>query len=84
MSLFYFDDLQEKQSKIPIISDNILIDIVNLIQVNDDLISFRQKQGLFGQVFDGLIGADRKRQLAIDKNINPDKLYIRMVLIYPK
>jgi len=70
MSLFYFDDLQEKQSKIPIISDKILIDIVNLIQVNDDLISFRQKQGLFGQVFDGLIGADRKRQLAIDKNIN--------------
>jgi hypothetical protein len=43
---------------------------VNLIQVNDDLISFRQKQGLFGQVFDGLIGADRKRQLATDKNLN--------------
>ena len=58
MSLICFDDLQEKESKIPIVSDKILIDIVNLIQVNDDLISFRQKQGLFGQVFDGLIGAD--------------------------
>ena len=70
MSLIYFDDLQKKESEIPIISDKILTDIVNLIQVNDDLISFRQKQGLFGQVFDGLIGADRKRQLAIDKNVN--------------
>jgi hypothetical protein len=70
MSLIYFNDLQEKESEIPIISDKILTDIVNLIQVNDDLISFRQKQGLFGQVFDELIGADRKRQLAIDKNVN--------------
>jgi hypothetical protein len=70
MSLIYFDDLQKKESEIPIISDKILTDIVNLIQVNDDLISFRQKQGLFGQVFDGLIGADRKRQIAIDKNVN--------------
>jgi hypothetical protein len=70
MSLIYFDDLQKKESEIPIITDKILVDLVNSIQVNDDLISFRQKQGLFGQVFDGLIGADRKRQLAIDKNIN--------------
>jgi hypothetical protein len=70
MSLIYFDYLQRKEHEIPIIADKILTDIVNLIQVNDDLISFRQKRGLFGQVFDGLIGADRKRQLAIDKNVN--------------
>jgi hypothetical protein len=44
--------------------------LVNSIQVNDDLISFRQKRGLFGQFFDNLTGADRKRQLAIDKNVN--------------
>ena len=70
MSLIYFNDLQEKESKIPIITDKILVDLVNSIQVNDDLISFRQKQGLFGQFFDNLTGADRKRQLAIDKNVN--------------
>jgi hypothetical protein len=70
MSLINFNDLQEKESKIPIITDKILVDLVNSIQVNDDLISFRQKQGLFGQFFDSLTGADRKRQLAIDKNVN--------------
>ena len=70
MSLIYFDDLQRKESEIPIISDKILTDIVNLIQVNDDLISFRQKQGLFGQFLDSLTGADRNRQIAIDRNVN--------------
>ena len=67
MSLINFNDLQKK---IPIITDKILVDLVNSIQVNDDLISFRQKQGLFEQFFDNLTGADRKRQLAIDKNVN--------------
>jgi len=70
MSLIYFNDLQKKESEIPIITDKILVDLVNSIQVNDDLISFRQKQGLFGQFFDSLTGADRNRQLAIDKNVN--------------
>jgi hypothetical protein len=70
MSLIYFNDFQKKESEIPIITDKILVDLVNSIQVNDDLISFRQKQGLFGQFFDSLTGADRNRQLAIDKNVN--------------
>jgi NTE family protein len=70
MSLINFNELQRKESEIPIITDKILVDLGNLIQVNDDLISFRQKQGLFGGVFDSLTGADRNRQLAIDKNVN--------------
>ena len=70
MSLIYFNYLQKKESEIPIITDKIFVDLVNSIQVNDDLISFRQKRGLFGQFFDSLTGADRKRQLAIDKNVN--------------
>ncbi|QJB43296.1 diguanylate cyclase regulator RdcB family protein [Dolichospermum flos-aquae] len=70
MSLINFNDLQEKESKIPIITDKILVDLVSSIQVNDDLISFRQKQGLFAQVFDNLTGTDRKHQLATDKNVN--------------
>ncbi|MFM6200643.1 MAG: hypothetical protein ACKPE1_16145, partial [Dolichospermum sp.] len=70
MSLIYFNKLQRKESEIPIISDKILVDLVNSLQVNDDLISFRQKRGLFGQFLDSLTGADRNRQLAIDKNVN--------------
>ena len=70
MSLINFDDLQRKEHEIPIISDKILVDLVNSIQVNDELISFRQKRGLFGQFLDNLTGADRIRQLAIDKNVN--------------
>jgi hypothetical protein len=80
MSLIYFDDLQKKESEIPIITDKILVDLVNSIQVNDDLISFRQKQGLFGQFFDGLIGANRKRQLAIDKNFNEAMEFFRKLV----
>jgi hypothetical protein len=70
MSLIYFDDLQRKEYEIPIISDKILVDLVNSIQINDELISFRQKRGLFGQFLDNLTGADRKRQIATDKNVN--------------
>jgi DNA repair ATPase RecN len=70
MSLIYFDDLQRKESETPIISDKILVDFVNSMQVNDDLISFRQERGLFGRFLDNLTGADRKRQIAIDKNVN--------------
>jgi|694.fasta_scaffold83834_2 hypothetical protein len=70
MSLINFNDLQRKESEIPIITDKILVDLVNSIQVNDELISFRQKQGLFGQFLDSLTGADRNRQIAIDRNVN--------------
>lgn len=70
MSLVNFNELQRRESEIPIITDKIFVDLVNSIQVNDDLISFRQKQGLFGQFFDSLTGADRNRQLATDKNVN--------------
>lgn len=70
MSLINFNYLQEKESKIPIITDKILVDLVNSIQVNDELITFRQNHGLSGQFFDNLTGADRNRQLAIDKNVN--------------
>ncbi|UXE61838.1 MAG: YjcZ-like family protein [Woronichinia naegeliana WA131] len=70
MSLIYFNDFQRKEHEIPIITDKILVDLVNSIQVNDNLISFRQKRGLFGQFLDNLTGADRKRQIATDKNVN--------------
>ena len=63
-----FDNISDIEAKIPIISDRILIDIVNSIQVNEDLISFRQKQGFFGQLLDNISGADRTRQLLTDKN----------------
>jgi hypothetical protein len=81
MSLIKFDELQRRKSEIPIITDKIFMDFVNLIQVNDDLISFRQKQGLFGQLFDRLTGADRMRQLATDKNVNEAmKAFRKLVL----
>ncbi len=70
MTLIDFRDLKRREAEIPIISDRILVDLVNSIQVNDDLISFRQRQGFLGHLLDNLTGADRKRQLAIDKNVN--------------
>jgi hypothetical protein len=38
MSLIYFNDFQRKEHEIPIITDKILVDLVNSIQVNDNLI----------------------------------------------
>ena len=70
MTFIQLKDLQKNEREVPIITDKILVDLVNLIQVNNDLISFRQKQGLFGQLFDRFTGADRIRQLATDKNVN--------------
>lgn len=64
------DKIKKIQSETPIISDKVLVNLVNSIQVNGDLISFRENQGFFGQFFDNITGADRKREIAIDKNVN--------------
>ena len=62
--------LQDLQQQVPIISDKILVDLVNGIQVNDDLICFRQNRGFIGRLFDGITGSDRDRQILIDSNLN--------------
>ena len=70
MTNFGTQSLQDLQQQVPIISDKILVDLVNGIQVNDDLIRFRQNRGFIGRLFDGITGSDHDRQILIDSNLN--------------
>lgn len=70
MSNFVNQSLQDLQQQVPIVSDKVLVDLVNGIQVNDDLIRFRQNRGFIGRLFDGVTGSDRNRQILIDRNFN--------------
>jgi len=70
MQNFATQSLQDLQQQVPIISDKILVDLVNGIQVNEDLIRFRQSRGFIGRLFDGITGSDRDRQILIDSNLN--------------
>lgn len=70
MQNFATQSLQDIQQQVPIISDKALVDLVNGIQVNQDLIRFRQNRGFIGRLFDGITGSDRDRQILIDSNLN--------------
>lgn len=70
MSNFTTQSLQDLQQQVPIVSDKVLVDLVNGIQVNDDLIRFRQNRGFIGRLFDGVTGSDLDRQILIDRNCN--------------
>ena len=50
MQNFETQSLQDLQQQVPIISDKVLVDLVNGIQVNDDLIRFRQNRGFIGRL----------------------------------
>lgn len=55
------------------------MDLVNGIQVNDDLIPFRQNRGFIGRLFDGITGSDRDRQILIDSPNCLMKMIINML-----
>lgn len=64
------ENLKLTQDNIPIYSNKVLIDLVGSIQVNQDLIDFRQNQGFLGQILNNVTGADYQRQLRIDDNFS--------------
>lgn len=61
--------IQQIEKRIPPVSDKALIDLVNGIQVNQNIISYRKSRGFVGQLLDNLTGKDRDRQLILDGNI---------------
>ena len=70
MNHFSTQTLQDIEQQVPIVSDKVLVDLVNGIQVNQDLIRFRQNRGFIGRLLDGFTGGDRERQILIDINLN--------------
>lgn len=61
--------LEDLQRRIPVVSDKALIDLVNGIQVSKGILRYKKNRGFFGQVWDGLSGSDRARQLLLDGNL---------------
>lgn len=61
--------IEQLEKRIPPVGDKALIDLVNGIQVNQNILSYRKSQGFFGQLLDNLTGRDRQRQLLLDGNL---------------
>ena len=57
--------IQQLEKRIPL-SDKALIDLVNGIQVNQNILSYRKSRSFFGQLLDSLTKSDRARQLLLD------------------
>jgi len=62
------EDMASVIHEVPIISDKLLIDLVNGIQVNKELIDFRAKQGFLSKLLDTVFGNSDTRQNLIDAN----------------
>ncbi len=65
-----FKKLQNLQQLVPIISDRALVDLINWIQINQELILFRQNRGFIGRLFDGIMGRDHAHLVQIHSNLN--------------
>lgn len=61
--------IEQIEKRIPPVSDKALIDLVNGIQVNQNILSYRKSRGFFGQLQDNLTRSDRARQLLLDGNL---------------
>lgn len=61
--------LRELQSRIPVVGDKALIDLVNGLSVSKDMLRYRKSRGYFGKLFDKLDGSDEKRRLILDGNL---------------
>ena len=61
--------IKQLEKRIPPVSDKALINLVNGIQVNQNILSYRKSRGFFGQILDNLTGSDRDRQLLLDGNL---------------
>lgn len=63
------EELKQLEKRIPIVSDQAIIDLINGIQVNRDLVNYHKNRGFFGQLIDTLDGSDRQRKLLLDGNL---------------
>ena len=61
--------IQQIEKRIPPVSDKALINLVNGIQVNQNILSYRKSRGFIGQLLDSLTKSDRDRQLILDGNL---------------
>jgi hypothetical protein len=80
-SLRLYGRIQNLQQQIPIVSDKALIDLVNGIQINQDIISFRQTRSFIGRLFDGITGKDRERQILVESNLNSGILSLHQLIL---
>lgn len=62
--------LESLKRRVPIVTDKVLIDLVNGIQVGRDIIRYRKSRGFIGQLIDSIAGTDNyKRQTLLSGNL---------------
>jgi NTE family protein len=74
----YFKQLEER---IPIVSDQILIDLVNGFQISEEMLLFRERRGILGKLIDITGEQDRLRQLRTDKLLIKGQQFLTDLLV---
>ena len=80
-ALRLYGRIQNLQQQVPIVSDKALVDLVNGIQINQDIISFRQTRNFIGRLFDEITGKDRSRQILVESNLNSGILSLHQLIL---
>lgn len=65
----YTLQMQNLQTRIPVVSDKALIDLVNGIQVSGEVVRYRKSRNFFGRLMDTLTGGERERELLVQGNL---------------
>jgi hypothetical protein len=65
----YTLQMQNLQTRIPVVSDKALIDLVNGIQVSGEVVRYRKSRNFFGRLMDTLTGSERERELLVQGNL---------------
>ena len=65
----YTLQMQSLQTRIPVVSDKALIDLVNGIQVSGEVVRYRKSRNFFGRLMDTLTGGERERELLVQGNL---------------
>lgn len=73
--------LKTLEKRIPNVSDQVLIDLVNGFQISQDILLFRERRGFLDKLIDLTGQQDRLRQLRIDKNLIEGQKFLTDLLV---
>ena len=62
-------DLKKRLDRVPVLSDRMLVQLVQGIEVNRDLLRYQQRQGFIGRLLGELTGRNAGRELLLDLNL---------------
>lgn len=66
--LYPSEEITEELKNIPHLSERMLVDLVNGLEVTEDLLKFKENQGGFSRFVGFIDGSNRRRQIMIEQN----------------